>query len=107
MTMPPDAIRAALKHRLDVLTRRAGAITADLRQPGHPDWSERAVEMENDDVLEGLDEATRAEAAQLRAALARLAAGSYGRCARCGREIGAARLEAIPSATTCVACAQP
>jgi len=103
--MTPDAVRRALQERLDVLTKRAGAITADLRRPGHPDWSERAVETENDAVLESLDEATRAEVAQLRSALARLSDGSYGRCARCGRAIGSARLTAIPSATTCVACA--
>ena len=39
------------------------------------------------------------------AALARLDAGGYGTCARCGGPIGAARLEARPVATTCIACA--
>jgi DnaK suppressor protein len=41
---------------------------------------------------------------RLRAALARLEAGSYGRCLECGASIGAARLRALPDATTCVAC---
>jgi DnaK suppressor protein len=40
----------------------------------------------------------------LQAALARLAAGDYGRCTQCGGPIGAARLRALPDATTCVAC---
>lgn len=40
----------------------------------------------------------------LRAALARLEAGGYGRCLECGAPIGAARLRALPDATTCVAC---
>jgi RNA polymerase-binding transcription factor DksA len=35
----------------------------------------------------------------------RLDDGSYGRCERCGREIGAGRLAARPAAATCVACA--
>ena len=35
----------------------------------------------------------------------RLDDGSYGRCERCGREIGAERLAARPAAVTCVACA--
>jgi RNA polymerase-binding transcription factor DksA len=38
------------------------------------------------------------------AALARLAAGTYGRCERCGRPIPAARLEVRPTARTCVRC---
>lgn len=39
-------------------------------------------------------------------ALARLASGDYGRCARCGGPIGSARLEALPAAERCVACAR-
>ena len=38
-------------------------------------------------------------------ALARVADGTYGVCAVCGRQIPAERLEARPSATRCVACA--
>lgn len=36
------------------------------------------------------------------AALARIEAGTYGKCEICGKKIEAARLEADPSATTCV-----
>ncbi len=39
-------------------------------------------------------------------ALARIEAGSYGRCERCGNEISAARLEAMPMARRCVDCAK-
>jgi DnaK suppressor protein len=38
-------------------------------------------------------------------ALARLAHGTYGHCEHCGTPIPPARLEARPSATTCVHCA--
>jgi RNA polymerase-binding transcription factor DksA len=38
-------------------------------------------------------------------AVDRLAAGSYGVCTRCGNEIGEARLDALPAAETCIACA--
>jgi DnaK suppressor protein len=38
------------------------------------------------------------------AALARLDAGTYGTCERCGRPIEAARLEARPTARTHVSC---
>jgi DnaK suppressor protein len=99
-------VRAGLEHRLEVLLRRVERIAGDLRKPGDRDWQERATELENDDVLEGLDDASRAEVAAIRTALSRIDAGTYGVCARCGREIGASRLAALPSATTCVACAR-
>lgn len=98
-------VRANLLGRLAVLLERVDRISGDLRKPGDRDWQERAIELENDDVLEGLDGANRAEAAAIQAALRRLDAGTYGRCARCGRAVGEARLAALPYATTCVACA--
>jgi DnaK suppressor protein len=39
-------------------------------------------------------------------ALARLAAGTYGNCTRCARQIGTARLDARPSAALCIDCAR-
>jgi DnaK suppressor protein len=38
------------------------------------------------------------------AALARLDEGTFGRCLRCGEEIAAGRLEALPWAAHCIAC---
>ena len=38
-------------------------------------------------------------------ALAKLDAGTYGQCERCGAAIGEARLEAMPAARLCIACA--
>jgi hypothetical protein len=49
--------------------------------------------------------AAREQVAAVDAALARLAAGRYGQCERCGQPIGAGRLEARPAATTCIRCA--
>ncbi len=42
--------------------------------------------------------------AAVNAALDRIEAGTYGTCLRCGGEIGVKRLEAMPSATQCIAC---
>jgi len=41
---------------------------------------------------------------EVKAALARMDAGTYGTCARCGSEIPAARLEAVPTASLCIKC---
>ena len=43
--------------------------------------------------------------AEVGAALGRLDGGTYGYCAGCGEPIAAARLEARPTARTCVTCA--
>ena len=56
--------------------------------------------------LLGLLAGARRDLAALERAVERLAAGDYGRCVRCGREIGEARLEALPAAETCIACAE-
>lgn len=47
---------------------------------------------------------TRTRVDELDAALARLDAGTYGTCERCGRPIPPARLEVRPVARTCVSC---
>ena len=41
---------------------------------------------------------------QVRAAVGRVKAGTYGVCVRCGAPIPAARLEAMPTATLCISC---
>jgi RNA polymerase-binding transcription factor DksA len=41
---------------------------------------------------------------RVNAALARVDAGTYGKCARCGKPIEPRRLEALPYATLCVIC---
>ena len=47
----------------------------------------------------------RHHVAEVDAAVDRLAAGTYGVCEVCGRDIGPARLEALPAARTCIGCA--
>jgi RNA polymerase-binding protein DksA len=99
-----NALRKQLEDRLTRLQHRVGKIEGDLRQTHDPDWAERGTELENDEVLEGLDEMTLREIEQIRAALKRIESGSYGTCSACGRPIGTERLVAVPSAITCVAC---
>ena len=50
-------------------------------------------------------EAAREQVAAAEAALRRLDEGRYGVCERCGQPIGAERLAARPTASTCVRCA--
>jgi DnaK suppressor protein len=41
---------------------------------------------------------------QVERALRKIADGTYGRCATCGKSIEAARLKALPHASLCIAC---
>ena len=100
-----DDTRRDLEQRLHRLTNRVGNIEGDLRRKPSADSEDRATELENDEVLERLGHDTLAEVTQIRAALAKLDAGTYGTCANCGATIAAARLAAIPDATTCRNCA--
>lgn len=96
---------ASLKNRLQNLLERAEVIEDDLRHPLDADWSEQAVDLADDEALEGIDEALRSEIRQIGFALQRIENGTYGSCAQCGKEIGAERLKARPIATRCIACA--
>jgi RNA polymerase-binding transcription factor DksA len=98
-------IRQQLETELDKLTQRMTRIDGDLRATHDPDWAERATEIEDDEVLEGLGAAGRVEVAAIRAALTRLDAGTYGACAACGGPIPEPRLKAIPTVATCIECA--
>jgi RNA polymerase-binding protein DksA len=49
-----------------------------------------------------IEESAEATLRQIDAALARLDAGTYGRCRVCGREIGEERLEARPWTDLCI-----
>lgn len=57
-------------------------------------------------LLEPRDEATRAELLELEAALARIEAGTWGRCERCDGAIGRDRLRALPEARFCLPCSR-
>lgn len=107
--MNTDAIRERLRSTIREVLARNAKIEGDLRREQNPlggDWDENAIVVENDQVLEALDADNRAHVAQLRAALARLDDGTYGRCVRCDGRIAAARLEAMPEVTICIDCAR-
>jgi RNA polymerase-binding transcription factor DksA len=64
-----------------------------------------------DERLEALEEHQRRHSAltrrlaEVEGALARIADGTYGTCSSCGRPILVERLVALPTATSCVRCA--
>jgi RNA polymerase-binding transcription factor DksA len=102
---PVATRKAALEARLAELGARLEMIEQELDSHHNPDWEDLAVERETDEVLEATGLAGQVEIPQIRAALKRIADGSYGACARCGADIPEARLDALPWTPLCRECA--
>ena len=103
-----DEMKQQLLGRLAALERRVDRLSGDLRRETVPlerDFEEQATQLENDEVLDALDDAGRRELVAIRAALARIEAGTYGVCRRCGEPIAPERLRVLPTALDCVDCA--
>lgn len=98
-------IATQLKARLGDLLERVEVIEDDLRHPLDADWEEQAIDLADDEALEGVDDVLRAEIQQIRLALLRIDNGTYGTCAICGDPISLERLKARPIATRCIKCA--
>jgi DnaK suppressor protein len=103
-----DAVRADLEQ----VVREADAVIVTLELEQEEDELEVVEEHSSDeaaDTSEAEREEALIEAAQVRreealAALARLDAGTYGRCVDCGEQVAPARLEFRPEAARCLAC---
>ena len=91
------AMTSRLEARRAELASRLTGIEAELESHEAKDWEEQAVEREGDEVLEGMGVAGQQELRQIEAALARIAAGEYGACTRCGAEIAPERLASLPA----------
>ena len=99
-------MKARLESRLDELHGRLAEINQTLREPEDDDLEEQAADLDEDDVLEHLSHAGRTEVQLIEAALKRIDDGTYGTCIECGKAIAARRLQALPEAERCIACAQ-
>lgn len=94
-----------LREKLAQLEERLDHVTKDMSNSHSADFSEQAVERENDEVLGGIGQEAETSIQHIRAALARISAGTYGNCASCGKAINPERLEALPETVYCVSCA--
>ncbi|MDX5371793.1 MAG: TraR/DksA C4-type zinc finger protein [Pseudomonadaceae bacterium] len=97
--------KPALDALYEQYSARANAIRHDLGLQRSADFAEQAGERQNDEVLQALLAEAEAGMRQVGLARLRLADGSYGRCQRCGEAIEPARLQALPAAEFCLACA--
>lgn len=95
--------------RLARLTADYGSVVAASRDSNADDEHdpEGATIAFERSQIGSLVEQARLHLVEVDAAVARLDAGTYGTCERCGGAIGDARLEARPVARTCIGCAAP
>ena len=100
-----NAAKARLEAQLAELEDRLSRLDRDLSETPDPDSSERAVQMEDDEALEGQAQVAASEITSVRRALKRIEDGSYGTCTQCGEAIAEGRLEARPEAALCIDCA--
>lgn len=104
--MAHEAQKLELEQRLADLQARLASIKRDVTRGHSGDSAEQAQERENDEVVDAIGNETTQSIRGIQAALERIEAGTYGLCASCGEEIGAARLQVVPEATRCVNCAR-
>jgi RNA polymerase-binding protein DksA len=69
-------------------------------------FADRSHNTEERSRLLSVARALRSNLRDVDRALAKIEAGTYGRCERCGREIAPERLDALPWAMLCIGCKQ-
>jgi DnaK suppressor protein len=94
-----DRLAALERDHVGIIEAATSANSDDEHDP-----EGATIAFEREQVAALLDQ-TREHLTEVDAALSRLDEGQYGQCERCGKPIGAARLEARPTATTCISCA--
>lgn len=105
--LDPAHVRETLLARRHALLDRHERVVADLQRQAEPlsgDWSDRAIQLQNDEALQAIDDAGQDELEAIEEALQRLGRGLYGICKQCGDPIEPGRLQAL-HAVTCAACA--
>lgn len=93
--------RASILARLGRDAERQNALTV-----ANPDKSDLAQDYVRRDRSTALEEQMEDTLREIETALQNLDEGTYGKCARCGKEIAPERLEALPYAALCIQCQQ-
>jgi DnaK suppressor protein len=100
-----EELLAELESSAAVLQHSGGADTGELSTlDQHP--ADSGTSLADADREEASLEVLLAQQERVRAALARVQAGTYGRCVSCGKELPDERLDARPEAERCVDCQQ-
>ncbi len=91
--------------RIKELDERIHEVDHELAEPKTADMNDQAIDLEDDEVLEGLGMAAQKEMMLLNLAIDRIEDGTYGTCKKCDEPISEARLNAVLHAPLCKTCA--
>ncbi len=105
-TDSPEVIANRLQNERDAAVETISKLEHQLAEPKDPDFEERSVEREQDEVLELQIEKIYSHLHHIDAAISRTKNGTYGICPSCGEPISEARLKAIPTALLCRNCVE-
>jgi DnaK suppressor protein len=94
------ARRNELIHKLSQFRNDSKEVETDVAQ----DLADKAESSYTKEFLLSLSDAERDELFQIDAAMKRLAAGGYGHCQMCQKEISKKRLAALPWTPLCIEC---
>ncbi|MBP9721769.1 MAG: TraR/DksA C4-type zinc finger protein [Gammaproteobacteria bacterium] len=100
-------LKKYLMLKQEELFNRLEKLKIERSRDGNPisaDFEEQAVEREGEEVLEEVKRITNGELNEIKIALDRLEAGTYGICGECGEEIPLPRLKVVPMAKYCTDC---
>jgi RNA polymerase-binding protein DksA len=103
-----DDLRMQLLERERRIQQRIGGVGVQIQSLTESllDEMDDITDDRSERVLLQLEQRDRAELEAIEAALERIKAGAYGECVLCEEPIPPARLSALPTATTCVDCAE-
>lgn len=98
--------RQQLQLLADRLSGRVSQLATEATLPTGTDEAAVAGTEGDEEVARGVLASEQQILAEVRDALARFDAGTFGRCERCGRAIAKSRLDAVPYARLCAGCAR-
>jgi DnaK suppressor protein len=113
MAIDLAVMRKRLEEKQAEIQQHIAALTGSPAPPedaiqasdGVAEPEEEAVDLQETDVEQAILDSEKTLLAEVQQALVRIENGTYGICSNCGQPIPEKRLEAIPWATLCVACA--
>ncbi len=108
VVMDLQSSKTGLIDRRAELLERGKRIHENIHHRDEPlsaDFAEQAIELENRELLEALDDEVKLELRQIERALIRIDEEEYESCENCGEDVGEERLKALPYTTLCIRCA--
>jgi DnaK suppressor protein len=100
-------LEGQLIDRRDEIIKRLHSIDLDKKKVNGPlsaKFDDQAVSMQNNEVVDEIDNIDRKELGEIKSALERIKAETYGICIECGEKISDNRLKALPYAPLCLEC---